>query len=183
MREFWSLPFFVSPATLNCRILGNVWRLSAARLPEQPCRILDLGQAGHCACCGAAPGLRNYRFQPNHATDALSFNASRSIWRQKYPHYKATGFSASRAKQFAMIVSNPPYIERTLMSSNERDVARAAHFRWLRGGGMAVSMHIIEQSRNTGARQLASGRQQGGRCVNRPLSRGELSASKPAVIW
>ena len=44
VREFWSLPLFVSPATLIPRPDTEcLVEQALARLPEQPCRILDLG--------------------------------------------------------------------------------------------------------------------------------------------
>jgi release factor glutamine methyltransferase len=44
VREFWSLPLFVSPATLIPRPDTECLVEQALnRLPEQPCRILDLG--------------------------------------------------------------------------------------------------------------------------------------------
>lgn len=44
VREFWSLPLFVSPATLIPRPDTEcLVEQALTRLPERPCRILDLG--------------------------------------------------------------------------------------------------------------------------------------------
>jgi release factor glutamine methyltransferase len=42
-REFWSLPLFVSPATLIRADTECLVEQALARLSDKPCRILDLG--------------------------------------------------------------------------------------------------------------------------------------------
>lgn len=57
LREFWSLPLFVSPATLIPRPDTEcLVEQALARLPVKTCRILDLGHRNWRDCAGA--GLR-----------------------------------------------------------------------------------------------------------------------------
>lgn len=114
-REFWSLPLKVSPATLIPRPDTEVLVEQAlARLPSVPCALLDLGTG-----TGAiALALKSERpdadvwavdrmpeaaalARVNSATLGLPVTVRDGSWFEPL----------SGAPRFAMIVSNPPYID------------------------------------------------------------------------
>lgn len=114
-REFWSLPLFVSPATLIPRPDTECLVEQALnRLPASPCRILDLG-TGTGAIALALASER-----PDCHVTAVDVVAEAVALAQRNAEYLAITnvnilqsrwFSALAGQQFAMIVSNPPYID------------------------------------------------------------------------
>ncbi|QUG75371.1 peptide chain release factor N(5)-glutamine methyltransferase [Erwinia sp. E602] len=114
-REFWSLPLSVSPETLIPRPDSEVLVEQALlRLPAGPGQVLDLGtgtgaialaiasERPECAIAGvdripAAVALAQ------HNAAKLSLTNARFL----HSHW----FSALTGQQFALIVSNPPYID------------------------------------------------------------------------
>ncbi|MDZ7320600.1 peptide chain release factor N(5)-glutamine methyltransferase [Kosakonia sacchari] len=115
LREFWSLPLFVSPATLIPRPDTEcLVEQALARLPSSPCRILDLGTG-----TGAiALALASERPDCNVTAVDLIPDAV-ALAQRNAAHLNITNieilqsrwFSALEGQQFAMIVSNPPYID------------------------------------------------------------------------
>ncbi|MEN0582640.1 MULTISPECIES: peptide chain release factor N(5)-glutamine methyltransferase [unclassified Kosakonia] len=115
VREFWSLPLFVSPATLIPRPDTEcLVEQALARLPSSPCRILDLGTG-----TGAiALALASERPDCNVTAVDLIPDAV-ALAQRNAAHLNITNieilqsrwFSALEGQQFAMIVSNPPYID------------------------------------------------------------------------
>lgn len=115
VREFWSLPLFVSPATLIPRPDTEcLVEQALARLPSSPCRILDLGTG-----TGAiALALASERPDCNVTAVDLIPDAV-ALAQRNAEHLNITNieilqsrwFSALDGQQFAMIVSNPPYID------------------------------------------------------------------------
>ncbi|AIA25042.1 peptide chain release factor N(5)-glutamine methyltransferase [Kosakonia sacchari] len=115
VREFWSLPLFVSPATLIPRPDTEcLVEQALARLPSSPCRILDLGTG-----TGAiALALASERPDCNVTAVDLMPDAV-ALAQRNAAHLNITNieilqslwFSALDGQQFAMIVSNPPYID------------------------------------------------------------------------
>jgi len=115
VREFWSLPLFVSPATLIPRPDTEcLVEQALARLPSSPCRILDLGTG-----TGAiALALASERPDCNVTAVDLMPDAV-ALAQRNAAHLNITNieilqsrwFSALEGQQFAMIVSNPPYID------------------------------------------------------------------------
>lgn len=147
LREFWSLPFFVSPATLIPRPDTEcLVEQALARLPVKNCRILDLGTG-----TGAiALAVRNAKHLAIRNVRILQ-----SCW-----------FSALSGQQFDMIVSNPPYIDAQDPHLSEGDV----RFEPLSAlvadeNGMADLTHIIDHARQMltpgGCLLLEHGWQQG----------------------
>ncbi|MFM5137633.1 peptide chain release factor N(5)-glutamine methyltransferase [Aeromonas mytilicola] len=125
-REFWSLPLKVSPATLIPRPDTEVLVEQAlARLPAGPCALLDLGTG-----TGAiALALKSERpdadvwavdrmpdaaalARANSATLGLPIEVRDGSWFEPL----------SEAPRFAMIVSNPPYIDGADPHLEEGDV-------------------------------------------------------------
>ncbi|QHM94711.1 peptide chain release factor N(5)-glutamine methyltransferase [Kosakonia sacchari] len=115
VREFWSLPLFVSPVTLIPRPDTEcLVEQALARLPSSPCRILDLGTG-----TGAiALALASERPDCNVTAVDLIPDAV-ALAQRNAAHLNITNieilqsrwFSALEGQQFAMIVSNPPYID------------------------------------------------------------------------
>ncbi|WP_039056470.1 peptide chain release factor N(5)-glutamine methyltransferase [Enterobacter sp. Bisph1] len=115
VREFWSLPLFVSPATLIPRPDTEcLVEQALARLPAQPCRILDLGTGtGAIALALASERPDCHVTAVDLVPDAVAL-AQRNAGHlgiQNIEIVQSRWFSALAGKQFDLIVSNPPYID------------------------------------------------------------------------
>ncbi|POP47299.1 peptide chain release factor N(5)-glutamine methyltransferase [Superficieibacter electus] len=114
-REFWSLPLFVSPVTLIPRPDTEcLVEQALARVPAGACRLLDLGTGTGAIALALATERPDCQvtavdFLPEAVAlatrnaqhlDVGNINILRSDW-----------FSALAGQQFALIVSNPPYID------------------------------------------------------------------------
>ncbi len=125
-REFWSLPLKVSPATLIPRPDTEVLVEQAlARLPGGPCALLDLGTG-----TGAiALALKSERLDADvwavdrmPAAAALARTNSAALGLPIEVRDGSWFAPLSDAPRFAMIVSNPPYIDGTDPHLHEGDV-------------------------------------------------------------
>lgn len=115
VREFWSLPLFVSPATLIPRPDTECLVEQALNhLPGTPCRILDLG-TGTGAIALALASER-----PDCQVTAVDVVAEAVALAQRNAEHLGIGnvdirqshwFSALAGQTFSLIVSNPPYID------------------------------------------------------------------------
>ena len=126
VREFWSLPLFVSPATLIPRPDTEcLVEQALARLPEQPCRILDLGTGtGAIALALASERPDCEIIAVDRMPDAVSL-AQRNAQHLAIKNIhilQSDWFSALAGQQFAMIVSNPPYIAESEKAGMDRNV-------------------------------------------------------------
>ena len=114
-REFWSLPLFVSPATLIPRPDTDcLVEQALARLPAAASRILDLGTGT------GAIGLALASERPDCDVTAVDVMpdavtlAQRNVARLGLTNVtvlQSSWFSALETRSFEMIVSNPPYID------------------------------------------------------------------------
>lgn len=115
VREFWSLPLMVSPATLIPRPDTEcVVEQALARLPAEPCRILDLGTGTGAIALALASERPDCRVvavdKVPDAVDLAQRNAAR-LNITNIDIRQSDWFSAVQGDRFQLIVSNPPYID------------------------------------------------------------------------
>ncbi|HGL4294146.1 TPA: peptide chain release factor N(5)-glutamine methyltransferase [Citrobacter sedlakii] len=151
-REFWSLPLFVSPATLIPRPDTEcLVEQALARLPAASCRILDLGTGtGAIALALASERPDCDVTAVDRMPEAVAL-AQRNATRHAITNVRilqSDWFSALAGNQFEMIVSNPPYIDEQDPHLSQGDV-RFEPLTALVAGyhGMADIKHIIERAR------------------------------------
>lgn len=152
VREFWSLPLFVSPATLIPRPDTEcLVEQALARLPADPCRILDLGTGTGAIALALASERPDCEVTAvDRMPDAveLAQRNARQLAINNVHIRQSDWFSALPGQQFTMIVSNPPYIDEQDPHLAQGDVRFEPLTALVaRDGGMADIVHIIEQSR------------------------------------
>ena len=115
VREFWSLPLFVSPATLIPRPDTECLVEQALnRLPQQPCRILDLGTgtgAIALALGSERPDCQITAVDVMPDAVALAMRNVEHLGITNVTVLTSHWFNALEGQQFELIVSNPPYID------------------------------------------------------------------------
>jgi len=114
-REFWSLPLYVSAATLIPRPDTEcLVEHALARLPATPCRILDLGTGTGAIALALASERPDCQVTAvDVMPDAVAL-ALRNVARLGFSNVlikQSSWFDALVGQQFEMIVSNPPYID------------------------------------------------------------------------
>jgi len=113
-REFWSLSFLVSPATLIPRPdteLLVAWSLGLA-LPARA-SVLDLGTGTGAVACSFASERPNWKISGTDVSLDAVLLASHNVERLGLANvdiFKSDWFSALDEQKFDLIVSNPPYI-------------------------------------------------------------------------
>ncbi|QCT21646.1 peptide chain release factor N(5)-glutamine methyltransferase [Jejubacter calystegiae] len=115
-REFWSLPLAVSPATLIPRPDSEcLVEQGLARLPAEPCRILDLGTgtgAIALALASERPDAAVTALELIPEAVALAHSNAQNLAIDNVTVLQSDWFSALESGQrFDLIVSNPPYID------------------------------------------------------------------------
>ncbi|HHG9497357.1 TPA: peptide chain release factor N(5)-glutamine methyltransferase [Citrobacter farmeri] len=152
VREFWSLPLFVSPATLIPRPDTEcLVEQALARLPSGPCRILDLGTGTGAIALALASERSDCEVTAvDRMPDAVELaqrNAAHLAINNIHIQ-QSDWFSALPDRPFTMIVSNPPYIDEQDPHLTQGDVRFEPLTALVAGdSGMADIVHIIEQSR------------------------------------
>lgn len=115
VREFWSLPLFVSPATLIPRPDTEcLVEQALARLPASACRILDLGTGTGAIALALAterPDCAVTAVDRMPDAVALAIRNKQQLGIDNVCVLQSNWFSALQGQQFDMIVSNPPYID------------------------------------------------------------------------
>ncbi|EPJ9671426.1 TPA: peptide chain release factor N(5)-glutamine methyltransferase [Citrobacter freundii] len=152
VREFWSLPLFVSPATLIPRPDTEcLVEQALARLPSGPCRILDLGTGTGAIALALASERPDCEVTAvDRMPDAVELaqrNAAHLAINNIHIQ-QSDWFSSLPERSFTMIVSNPPYIDEQDPHLTQGDVRFEPLTALVAGdSGMADIVHIIEQSR------------------------------------
>ena len=151
-REFWSLPLFVSPATLIPRPDTEcLVEQTLARLPSVPCRILDLGTGTGAIALALASERPDCQVTAvDFMPDAVAL-AARNVEHLAIDNVavlQSNWFSALAGQQFDTIVSNPPYIDETdphLLQGDVRFEPKTALV--AADGGLADLAYIIREGR------------------------------------
>ena len=152
-REFWSLSLFVSPATLIPRPDTEcLVEQALARLPQRPCRILDLGTGTGAVALALASE------RPDCQLTAVDYIADAAALAQRNADHlgitnvtimQSDWFSALSPQRFAMIVSNPPYIDEQDEHLSQGDVRFEPKTALVAGdSGLADLAHIVNQGRD-----------------------------------
>ncbi|MCZ4674903.1 peptide chain release factor N(5)-glutamine methyltransferase [Citrobacter sedlakii] len=151
-REFWSLPLFVSPATLIPRPDTEcLVEQALARLPAASCRILDLGTGTGAIALALASERPDCEVTAVDRMPEAVALAQRNATRHAITNVRilqSDWFSALAGNQFEMIVSNPPYIDELDPHLSQGDVRFEPLTALVAGDhGMADIKHIIERAR------------------------------------
>lgn len=125
-REFWSLPLRVSPATLIPRPDTEcVVAQALALLPATPCHILDLGTgtgAIALALASERPDCQVLAVDKVSEAVELARRNARRLAITNIAIKQSDWFSALAGQRFALIVSNPPYVDRQDAHLKQGDV-------------------------------------------------------------
>jgi len=151
-REFWSLPLYVSAATLIPRPDTEcLVEQALARLPATPARILDLGTGTGAIALALASERPDCQVTAvDVMPDAVAL-AQRNLERlglKNVTVQQSSWFAALADQQFDTIVSNPPYIDECDPHLGEGDVRFEPRSALVAADqGLADLSHIINQSR------------------------------------
>jgi len=151
-REFWSLPLYVSAATLIPRPDTEcLVEQALARLPAAPAHILDLGTGTGAIALALASERPDCQVTAvDVMPDAVAL-AQRNLERlglKNVTVQQSSWFAALADQQFETIVSNPPYIDEGDPHLGEGDVRFEPRSALVAADqGLADLSHIIIQSR------------------------------------
>ncbi|OCG07895.1 protein-(glutamine-N5) methyltransferase, release factor-specific [Gilliamella sp. wkB178] len=125
-KEFWSLKFKVSNATLIPRPdTEKLVELGLEYLPKTPCEVLDLGTGTGAIAIAMATERPDCLFTGiEKNTDALILAQQNATQIGANNVYFLPGdwYKPCKSRKFSMIVSNPPYIEPTDIHLSQGDV-------------------------------------------------------------
>jgi len=146
-REFWSLDFGLSAATLDPRADSEV--LIEAVLEELPSRddalsILDLGCGSGCLLLALLSELPNARGTGVDLSPLAVATASANAERhglQRRARFLVADWDSGLAGRFDIVVSNPPYIPEAEIATLAPEVARHDPFLALAGGRDGLDSH------------------------------------------
>ena len=115
-REFYGLNFKVTPATLIPRSDTELLvELALQRIPKQkPCKVLDMGTGSGAialAIAHACPHADVVASDASVAALAVAMENAQALGLSNVNFVHSDWFTAIGEQQFALIVSNPPYIE------------------------------------------------------------------------
>lgn len=149
-REFWSLPLSVSSATLIPRPDTEcLVEQALARLPAMPCRILDLGTGTGAVALALATERRDcavIAVDINADAVALARHNAEKLTIDNVCFLQGSWFEPVSGR-FALIASNPPYIDANDPHLNEGDVRYEPHSVLVAAAeGMADLAAIVSQA-------------------------------------
>ena len=152
-REFWSLPFAVSPATLIPRPDSEtVVEAALAAAPKPPSgrgrRVLDLGTGTGCLLLSLLSEWRDawgLGVDVVPAACALAAANAASLGLAGRAAFLCADWDAALRGRFDVIVSNPPYIPHADVAALMPEVARYEPASALDGGpdGLAPYRHLL----------------------------------------
>lgn len=188
-REFWSLPLYVSAATLIPRPDTEcLVEQALARLPASSCHILDLGTGTGAIALALATERPDCAITAvDVMPDAVAL-AQRNVERLGLTNVtvlQSSWFSALEKQTFGVIVSNPPYIDEHDPHLAQGDVRFEPLTALVAAReGLADLDHIVTTSRqhllSGGWLLVEHGWTQGKPC-GRSLPRRATPVSKPAA--
>lgn len=152
MREFWSLPLFVSPVTLIPRPDTEcLVEQALARLANTPCEILDLGTGTGAIALALASERPDCQVTAvDRVADALAL-ARRNADALNITNIsiaQSNWFSALDGQRFNLIASNPPYIDERDPHLAQGDVRFEPKSALVAAdSGLADLTHIIREGR------------------------------------
>lgn len=152
VREFWSLPLFVSAATLIPRPDTEcLVEQALVRLPALPARILDLGTgtgAIALALASERPDCTVIAVDSVPAAVELAQRNATHLALSNVTVHQSHWFDDLAAQRFNMIVSNPPYIDERDPHLQQGDVRFEPKTALVAGEeGLADLITIIRQGR------------------------------------
>ena len=162
-REFWSLPFRVSPATLIPRPeTETVVEAALALLPRpaSPRRILDLGTGTGClllAFLHERPGAFGIGVDRSESAAHLARRNARDLGLAARSAFLCGDWAGAIGGRFDLVMSNPPYVATADLAALMPEVAAyepRAGVGWRPGRNDGLSRH----SRRTAAASCAGGR-------------------------
>lgn len=126
-REFWSLPLKVAPHTLIPRPdTERLVELALEKVPAEPCSVLDLGTGTGAIALAIASersdlNVTGIDLRPEAAQLASENSQNLQITNTRF--MSGSWYSPLAAdERFAVIVSNPPYIDKTDPHLDQGDV-------------------------------------------------------------
>ncbi len=139
-REFWSLPFRVSPAVLDPRpdsetlVTALLERLVDRR---RPWRLLDLGTGSGClllALLSELPGATGLGIDLSHAAARVAADNARRLGLADRARIAVGHWADSIRPGFDAVVCNPPYVRRSDLAVLQPEVVRFEPHLALDGG-------------------------------------------------
>ena len=150
-REFWSLDFAVSPATLIPRpdsetLIEAAIEAFAGRAP--PSRVLDLGTGTGCLLLAALhefPAATGVGVDRSPVAARLAGQNAASLGMADRAAFLCADWDTALAARFDLVLSNPPYIPTSDVLGLQSEVARFEPLTALDGGiaGLDAYIHII----------------------------------------
>ena len=151
-REFWGLPFALSPETLVPRPESETVVETALRhRPERTRRVLDLGTGSGCllvALLHEIPGATGIGVDRSPAAVVTARSNAARNWVADRASFLAGDWGAALDECFDLIVSNPPYIASGVIQGLEPEVRAHDPLLALDGGadGLSAYRAILDQA-------------------------------------